>query len=144
MANKWITLCDSTFEVTKKFICIFPGYYPRMERKDTINTTLEGEYDISRGGVYKSFSYALRVRIEEDDDEYGNQNDLEYFYNLNNPNGSPSDILTLIDHYENAWEVAMVGAYNPNASTIYLDGPYAFAIIPIELRVISKIEDSGS
>ena len=115
-----------------------------MERKDTINTTLEGEYDISRGGVYKVFTYALRVRIEEDEDDFGSQADLEYFYSLNNPNGSPSDILFLTDHYENMWEVAMVGVYNPNASTIYLNGPYAFAIIPIELRVISKIEDSGS
>ena len=144
MANKWITLSDSDNSVTKKFICAFPGYYPRLERKDTINTTLDGELDISRGGIYRTHSYNLRVRIEETDDQYGTQADLEYFYNLNNPNGTPSDLLTLIDHYENMWLVAMVGNYNPQAQTIYLDGPYAYAMIPIELKVISALEDSGS
>jgi len=144
MANKWITLTDSINSRTKRFICVFPGYFPRKERKDTIDTTLDGELDISRGGVYKTFSYALRVKLEETDNDYGTQADLEYFYDLNNPNGSPSDILTLTDHYGNIWEVAMVGTYSPQAQTIYLDGPYAFAIIPIELKVISAIEDSGS
>ena len=144
MANKWVTLSDSTASITKRFICIFPGYNPRKEKRETINTTIDGELDISRGGIYKTYSYVFRVRIDEPDSDYGDQEDLEYFYDLNNPNGSPSDKLTLTDHYGNTWLVAMVGTYDPQVQTVYLDGAYAFALIPVELRVIERIEESGS
>jgi hypothetical protein len=144
MADKYIILQDSNMTKTKRFICVFPGYNPFKERKDTIESTVDGELDIQRGAIYKTFSYNFRVRIEEDDANYGDQADLEYFYDLNEPNGSPSDKITLTDHYGGQWIVVMTGNYDPQVQTVYLDGPYAWALIPVTLRVINHIEDSGS
>jgi hypothetical protein len=145
--TKWVTLSDSIAGKTRRFICVFPGYDPMYDPKETIDTSLEGALDVQRGGVYKVFQYVFRVRVDEVNPDYGSQADLEYFYLLKNPRGTPSDVLTLTDHYGNIWSVLLTGQYNPQAQTVYLDGPYAFALIPVTLRkttAMEPIEDSGS
>ena len=142
-ANKYISLEDSTASRNKKFVVVFPGYNPILDPHETIDTTLDGELDVQRGSVQEVINLTLRVAIEEDAEGFGDQDDLKYFYKLRNPKGSPSDKLTYINHYGQEYIVLMTGQYNPNIQTVYLDGPYAFALIPVTLRVVS-ITGEGS
>ena len=141
--NKYITLQDSTASRTKNYVVTFPGYNPILDPHETIDTTLDGELDVQRGSLQEVINLTLRVAIEEDDPDFGNQDDLKYFYKLRNPKGSPSDKITYTNHYGQQYIVVMTGQYNPNIQTVYLEGPYAFALIPVTLRVVSIVAEGS-
>jgi hypothetical protein len=71
--------------------------------------------------------FTVRVRHTEPatpdlyDIEYGTKADLEYFYSLNNPNGSPSNILTFQNHFGTQINVVMAGDFNAQLQGIQVD-----------------------
>lgn len=106
------------------------------KRTDAVKTTLNGSLDKSAGPILKTWRYVLKVPFVATEEGYGDMSDLTALFDLNDPNGTPSDIITLTDHYGNDFDVIFVGDLDPeNASTI-LDGFNSHYIVGIEMREV--------
>jgi hypothetical protein len=105
-------------------------------RTDDVKTTLSGSLDKSAGPILKSWRYLLRVPFQTDDSDYGTMDNLITLFELNDPNGTPSDIITLTDHYGNDFNVIFVGTLDPENATTILDGYNSHYIVGIELREV--------
>lgn len=125
MANFFI-LKNSDSSVEKKFRVIFSGYNRILEKNQSINTTIDGELDVSVGSVKERFIFVVRVRHEEPVSGYGTMADLEYFYRLNNPNGTPSNVITFTNHYGVSFNVIMNGELSQQAQGIQIIGDTAW------------------
>lgn len=107
-----------------------------LMRTDDIKTALNGALDKSSGPILKTWRYVLRVPFASTDVNYGDKDDLEYFFTLNNPNGDPTDVITLTDHYGVTHQVFFVGNFDPENVTTILDGYNSHYMINIELREV--------
>lgn len=70
-----------------------------LNRSETYDRTVDGKLSHDYGSIYKTWSAMLKIRQEETETNYGSLEDLQYFYKLNNPVGTPSTRITLIDHH---------------------------------------------
>lgn len=127
--NKYFTLADSTGSRVKRFRVLIEGYKPMLTKSETITRTLQGEIDVSRGALYEIHEYLIRVREAVEDSNDGTLDDLRYFYSLNNPNASPSDILTLTDHFGNSHYVAFTKDFVPDPVSVVIEGIMASFIV---------------
>lgn len=121
--EKYFTLEDSISYLSKRFKVIQEGYEPMLVRAETIQHTLDGLTDASRGPIYEIHRYLIRVPAAvAPGSEYGTLDDLEQFFRLNNPNGSPTDILTMTDHYGVAHHVLFTGEWAPKILSALVEG----------------------
>ncbi len=130
--NEYITLCTSGSEVNKKFYAILNGYTEIHKRAQTLEENVEGEPLITNGGVYRMFKYVLKLSHEMDDATFGTKDDIITMYNLNNPNASPSDVITLIDHYGVSHQVKFMNNLELNPLTVIIEGTESYFYTPIE------------
>lgn len=82
-----------------KFKVVATGYNEGFNKLSSVENTAEGGVDITVGGIRDVREYTIRVRQSEGESGYGSLFDLRDLYLLNNPSGTPSNILTLRDHY---------------------------------------------
>lgn len=103
-------------------------------RTDTIENTLGGGLDKQAGANYHQMQYALIVPLDTpvDGAEYGVYDDLVRLFELTNPNGTPSDVITLSDHWNVTHQVYFIGNLDPNSLTTMLEGPSAYFIAPVQ------------
>jgi len=122
----------------KKFRVIEGGYKPFREKKQTDDTTLDGLPDIAQGGIYHTFQYIVKVRDEdpEEDDDFATYEDLAQFYEYNNPNGSPSNILTMVDHKGNTHLVMFLGQLSEEPATVMLEGINAIYFTQVTFKKV--------
>ena len=122
----------------KKFRVVEGGYKPSREKKQSDETTLEGLPDIAQGSIYRTFQYIIKARDEdpESDEDYGNYEDLVQFYEYNNPNGSPSNILTLVDHKGASHQVMFMGSLAEEPATVMLEGINAIYFTPVNFKKV--------
>ena len=140
MTQKYFTLQhDGPGSTPLKFGVIQGGYFPRTIKKSSEETTLNGEWDISVGGIYRRHEYVIRVRETEDRDGYGTKDDLATLFELNSPNGIPSNILQFIDHYGQGFTVMMVGDHLPEPLSVILEGLVSYWNIRINLVILNAI-----
>lgn len=135
---EYITLQNSTNSVSKRFRAVMGGWKNTLNKKETINEVIGGGLDIAVGSIYETNQYMFRVRHTEEDSEFGTKSDLEYFFRLNDPDpatGSPSNLLTLVDHYGTTKHGYLVGNLCPDPVTTIIDGLYAWFMIQVEFRV---------
>lgn len=136
----YIVLRDSTSGSGNWFRVIQGGYSVQKRRQQTINLTVDGGYDISQGANYETHKYMIRVREEEpitSGSPYGTLADLETLWLLNNPNGSPSDKITMTDHFGVEHLVMFEGEFDREAVTTLLSGQQAWFFVPITLRLLT-------
>jgi hypothetical protein len=112
------------------------GYKPIKEKTGEINRTAGGSFDYAVGDIYRTFKYIIWLRDTEDEGDYGDVVELERIFGLNNPNGNPSNVITLEDHFNNQYSCYMVGDQVPEPLTTIISGLYAWYYIPITLHVI--------
>lgn len=146
MANAYFTLEDS-IGYTKKFGVLSGAYFPSKSKAQNIGTTLNGRLDVATGGIYERHTYTIRTLrgITDPRDGYGNYADLDYFYSLNNPNGSPSNILTFTDHYEQISQVIMNGDFSPQPLGVSIEGATAWFVVQCTFVFIpATVVGSGS
>lgn len=142
--NKYISLKSSDDQFDFQFMVVEGGYHPIKEKKQSMDTTLDSDVDIAQGGIYTRHEYTLRVREEEaGGSNFGTLSDLDTLWSLSNPNATPSDRLTLTDHFGNTFTVVMMGDYSPEPFTTVLEGLYAWYYVKIILQVVAS-EGSGS
>lgn len=134
-SRKYIRLLDSNGSGSA-FRVVLGGYKPKREKSGEINRTAGGSFDHSVGDIYETFEYTIFLRDDEDEPGYGDVVELERVYALNNPNGTPSNVITLEDHFNNQHNCYMAGNLVPEPLTTTLSGLYAWYYIPITLYVI--------
>lgn len=144
--NAWITLTPSTGSPAYKFKVVEGGYNVTKYKAQSENETIGG-IDVAMGQIHEMHEYAIKVRAgrwivtssgsyRQEDDDYGLISDLEYLYTLNNPNGSPSNIITMVDHFGNTKQVYFVGEFSKQPLTTIIEGGGAIFIMPCRFRVI--------
>jgi hypothetical protein len=131
--NEYITICTSGSEISKKFYAILNGYTESHHKAQSIDDNIEGDPLVTNGGIVIRFSYLLKLSYEMADTSFGTKNELIQMYNLNNPNASPSDVLTLIDHYGVSHTVKFEGDLSLNPLTTMIDGEDSYFYTPIKL-----------
>ena len=63
--DKFFTLTNSNASLSEKFQVLQSGYKPILEKSQTIDKTLDGNLDISMGGLYLRYEFLVRVRESE-------------------------------------------------------------------------------
>lgn len=150
-ANKYITLApsnDTTGTQAKRYRVLMGGWKYTIERSQSIEKAISGKLDVTEGGLITSQEYTIRLRHRESPDSlYGTRADLENLFRLNNPNGTPSNLVRFSDHYHD------YAAYDPTTYadailtnslrieplTTIIDGDYAWFVINLSLVLIREI-----
>jgi hypothetical protein len=138
----FLTLITSDNNISKKFRVIFGGYANILDKAQQIDKTIDGKLDISVGSVHERYMVTIRTRDLELVPDYGSQADLKYFYKLNSPNGTPSNHITLIDHFGEMKTVVMMGDYNTQTQGIMILGEDAWYLTGCIFYVIEDTEGS--
>jgi hypothetical protein len=140
--NSYIVLANSNASLTMKFLVSFGGYRILLKKNQAENETIGG-IDVAMGTIHEIHEYLLKVRadrltgaFQEVPDDYGTLADLETFYRYNNPNGTPSNIITLTDHYGNAKSIYFVGEFSKTPVSTILETSQAVYFIQVRFRVI--------
>jgi hypothetical protein len=120
-----------------QFAVVQGGYKPLLERNQTVNRTAAGTPDVAQGGILERHEYMIRCRDEEDRAGYGTIHELERLWRFNNPNGTPSDKITLIDHYSVSHTAVFIGEFPRSAISTILTGECAWFFIPVNLLVVA-------
>lgn len=134
-SRKYIELFDSNGSGSA-FRVVQGGFKPIKDKTGEINKTAGGGIDYAIGDIYEMFEYIIWLRDTEDEGTYGDRAELERIYALNNPNGTPSNVITLKDHFENEHDCYMVGQQVPQPLSTIISGLYAWFYIPVKLHVI--------
>jgi hypothetical protein len=132
----YIVITDSTASKSKRFRVIQGGYKPTLDKRQTIEETVNGGLDIATGAIYGGAQYTFRLTETENDGNYGSKSDLEYFYQLNNPNGTPSNILTVTDHFGVNHSGVFDGSLSPEPVTTIIEGTEAWFIVSVQFRFL--------
>jgi hypothetical protein len=131
--SKYIWLTTSDQSLSKRFMVLQQDYDGGTESKqEEIIKTISGGIEHSIGAVSTQWRMIVRVR-NWDDDTNGNLSDLEHFFSLNNPNGTPSNLLTFVDHYGYEHKVIMLGNMKKNLVATVIEGPDALYLYRLEL-----------
>jgi hypothetical protein len=139
--NSYFTLTTSNSSLSKRFRVISEGYIEQFEKKQDVQTTLDGELDVSVGSIFASWSFTVRVRYEEEENDFGTLNDLKQFYLYNRTNGTPSNILTMIDHHGDTHYVIFAGGLQPTPFATALEGTEAWYYVAVNF--LNTIGESG-
>lgn len=133
----WLKTSDSGTTLSKKFRVIAQDYDDgTLERGGDADITIGGGLSYSMGAIYKTWSTTIKVRHTETETDYGDIWDLEYFYDLNNPNGTPSMDITFIDHHEVTYTVRLVGKMSKSLLSCVITGSCAWFIYKLNLMRI--------
>jgi hypothetical protein len=135
--NRYIILANSNASVSKRFKTIQMS--PVLERSDEIQRTINGTLDKSAGVITALHQYIIRCPAESADSQYGTYADLKALFLLNNPNGTPSDVITLTDHDGSTHSCLFLGSISPEMLTTMLDGPNAHFFVKIQLGEIAPL-----
>ena len=134
-SRKYIELTASTGSGAY-FRVVHGGWKQVSDKTGEINKTAGGSFDHAVGDIYTVFQYTIFVRDDEPESGYGDRAELERLFALNDPNASPSNVISLSDHFSQEYDVLMAGQMVPQALTTVISGQYAWFYIPINLYVI--------
>jgi hypothetical protein len=133
----WLKTSDGGATRSKKFRVLQQDYDDgTLEKAEDVQKTIGGGIDNPVGAVYKTWSMIIRVRHTETEVDYGNVEDLEYFWKLNNPNGTPSNDITFIDHHQVEYTVQTVGKLTKNLMGCQVEGECAWYLYKLQLMRI--------
>ena len=134
--TKWITLANSNASVSKRFKAL--AIKMPLFRTDNIDITLGGKADKQAGTIIKQYSYILRVPIDTPDDPtFGTYAHLLSLFVLNNSQATPTDVISLTDHFGTAHSCYFVGEMSPEPLTTMLEGPNAWHLVQVTLQEIT-------
>lgn len=135
--TSYFTLSTSDASVTKRFKVIQSGYRKTITKVESVARTLSGQQDVSRGALYTMFEFMVKVRAEVEDSDYGTISDLETFFALNNPNATPSDKITLVDHYGDSFTCIFSKDFTSEPLGVMIEGLDAYFIVKCVFEVLN-------
>jgi hypothetical protein len=125
--------------IEKRFRVVLSGYANVLEKAQNIGRTIDGQLDISVGSVQQKYMFMVRVRETETEESHGTTADLEMFYRLNNPNGTPSNLITFTNHLGQESIVVMIGDFNSQLQGVMIEGDTAWSIVNCIFQVVSLV-----
>lgn len=132
----YIELKSSTNSINKKFYVVIGGFEPSLRKLGTIEDTLDGGIDYSVGALREAHNLIIRVKHTSDESGFGALADLRSLFELNNPAGSPSNVITYVDHFGNSHNVYLVGSFDQSLLTTLIDGAQAVYLVKLVLYFI--------
>lgn len=130
----WLKTDDGGATISAKFRVIAQGYDDgELEKAEDIKRTIGGGLDVSVGAVYKSWNPIIKVRASELVSQYGDLNDLVTLYNLNDPGGTPSNVIDFVDHHGATYQVYIVGTFRKSLMGARIEGSEAWSMVKIKL-----------
>ena len=125
MANH-IILDNSNSSLTMKFRVIFNGYKRTKTKPKDFQKTIGGKIDYAVGTIFQAWMFTIKVRESEIEAGYGDKDDLETFFDYNLPQGTPSNIITMTDHFGNDHDVLMLGTFEEQTLGVNITGTTAW------------------
>ncbi len=125
----YITIANSNATLSKKFKVILSGFKEPIKKAGKVSTTIDGALDVSLGSLRREWSYAIRVYHAPVDTSFGSKAELETFFSYNDPGGTPTNILTMTDHYGQTRSVVMLGDFDPQLLGVVISGSAASSIV---------------
>ena len=136
----YIWLMSSDSSVQERFRVLQQGYNDgQLEKAESLNRTIGGGLDHSMGAVYRSWNPVIRVRETEPETDYGDLDDLEYFYNLNDPGGTPSNIISFVDHHQISFYVRIHGTFQKSILGSMTEGNQAWFLVKLNLLEVPTV-----
>lgn len=129
---------DAGATLSKWFRVVAQGYNDgALTKSQNIKQTIGGGIDGSVGAVYRMWNPIIRVRQEEVTPfDYGTRTELEEFYSYNDPGGTPSNIIGLVDHRGENHNVLIVGDFETQTLGCMIEGIDAWFFIQLQLQEI--------
>lgn len=106
-------------------------------RDESVRQTIGGGIDHSYGGLFRTWDMLIKVRATETESGYGNLADLEYFYKLNNPAGSPNTTIAFTDHHGSEMSVQLVGKMPKRPLSWQIEGTTAWFIYKVHVQEVT-------
>jgi len=128
---------DAGATLSKRFRVIAEGYSDgALNKSQSIEQTVGGGLDASAGAIYKTWNPIIRVQHTEIDSNYGTLAELQQFYSYNDPGGTPSDIITFVDHHGQNYNVIITGEFQKQVLGVMVEGTNAHYMVQLELREV--------
>lgn len=142
----YIQITASSGSPSWKFRVTDGGYAQILDKAQSENETIGG-LDVAMGAIHETYELILKVRqgrwavtssgsYREEPDDYGVLSDLEELYRLNNPNSTPSNVLTLIDNFGETKSIYFLGQFKKVPVSTIIEGGMALFFMPVRFRVI--------
>jgi len=139
MANSYIVIKNSSEGSGKKFKVIQGGYRSVLQKNSSSKATIGGIKDRVEGAVYEVFQFTIKTSYQltaaETSANYGTKDDLKAYYLLNDPDASPSNLLTLTDFLGTSYTGWLDGDFVPDPISTIIDGECAYFFINILFEV---------
>lgn len=130
----WFKTSDGGATLSKKFKVVQPDYDDgTLEKAEDVKKTIGGGVDHSVGAIYKTWSPVIRVRHTETETDFGDLEDLEYFWSLNNPNATPSNDITFVDHHQTEYTIHFVGKLTKSLLGSQVEGECAWYLYKVNM-----------
>lgn len=134
MEYPYLILTTSNASLSKRFRVLLADYDDGTpEKSQNMNKTIGGGVDISQGAIYQTWSPTIRVRHTETDSNYGTLAELRTLYELNNPNGTPTDVITMTDHHGTQFYVKILGTLRKAIMGCKIEGTEAWFLVRCQL-----------
>lgn len=134
--SDYITLASSDGGINKRFMV---ESMDRAHKRAEVNEELSGgRLNIAKGRQHLHFNYTVFLPFTSTDTDYGSLSDLQRLWRLNNPNGRPSDVLTLTHVDGTQYEVRSLGDLEDRAFGVQVDGEGAYYTVQIELVDVTR------
>ena len=126
--RNYIVLANSDSSLSKQFKVVQGTLEPKTSKMQTIDYTLGGRLDVTEGPqpVVRAFTvktYNYPTGTLPAGAQWGVLDDLKVLYRLRNPLGTPSHVITLVDHLGASHTGYLVGDFSEKNITPSLDGP---------------------
>jgi hypothetical protein len=140
--TKYFTLATSNASLSKRFRVVADGFVDNLQKKQDVQTTIDGNLDVSVGSIFRTWNFVVRVRYEEEVDDYGGADygtydELKQFFSYNNPTGTPSNVLTLTDHYGDTYSVVFADNFQGKPFATVLIGQDAWYWVNVTFLCIT-------
>lgn len=119
-----------------KFAVVYANSYkPRLRKTSQPFESIGGNIDMAIGFIYYEWQGEIRttqaLTTSGSADGYGSLDDLKGYFLLNNPMATPSNLITLVDHYGVSHDGYLVGDFEDAPMTVFLQGDQAHYFIGV-------------
>lgn len=111
MSNSYITLTDSESNAYR-YSVTFQGYDPRLTKSGKVRTTITGKLEYQVGVTTREWQYRLRAPASATPPS-GTLANLKTLFALSDPNGTPTNVITLTDIDTTVYSVYLMGDLSP-------------------------------
>jgi hypothetical protein len=126
---------DGGATISKYFRVVAQGYNDGMlSKSQSVKKTIGGGIDASTGEVYQSWNPVIRVWHTETEAGYGDLQDLKDLYSLNDPGGTPSNVINFYDNHGTQHNVLMLGDFKKQLVGTDIEGEQASFFVKLDLQ----------